>query len=418
MWRETVNLEFKKEITKSYLKTVSAFANYNDGQVIFGIDDNGNTVGIEKPEKSCLNIENTINDSIKPVPEYDLQITDQNTIILNVYKGDDTPYYYNGKAYKRHDSSSVPVSTLELRRLSLEGRNENFEDLPAKNQNITFNYLEEMLCKYLNIERLSEDVLKTLGLFDGKKYNIAAELLADENSFPEVDIIKFGDSIDEILMRKTFSHISILKALDETINVFRDNYTYEVISGMTRKKVENIPEEAFREALANAFIHREWDLSSSIQIAMFDDRIEITSPGGLPAGLSKYEYLNTMISNLRNPKIADVFLKTHLIEKFGTGIFRIKKSYKKFVRKPNFDIHANSITITLPLITQYNIQNRHEQLIVNEIEKNGTMSRSELEKLTGFKTDKVLRLLKKMTEKHLIQKVGSGRATKYKLYND
>ena len=96
----------------------------------------------------------------------------------------------------------------------------------------------------------------------------------------------------------------------------------------------------------------------------------------------------------------------------------IQKSYKKFVRKPNFDIHANSITITLPLITQYNIQNRHEQLIVNEIEKNGTMSRSELEKLTGFKTDKVLRLLKKMTEKHLIQKVGSGRATKYKLYND
>lgn len=110
--------EMKEKMTNNFLKTVSAYANYNNGQIIFGIDDEGHTIGIDNPQQFCLNIENSINDNIKPVPDYDLQVTPQNTIILDVYKGDEPPYFYNGKAYKRHDSSSIPVSSLELRRLS------------------------------------------------------------------------------------------------------------------------------------------------------------------------------------------------------------------------------------------------------------------------------------------------------------
>lgn len=202
-----------------------------------------------------------------------------------------------------------------------------------------------MMQNALHIEHLSADVLKVLGLYDGESYNIAAELLADENNFPAVDIIKFGDSINTILMRKTFSHISILKAFNETMDVFSDYYIYEVISGMTRKKVEAIPEEAFREALTNAFINREWDLPSSIQIAMFNDHIEITSPGGLPDGISTFAYLTNKILNFRNPKIANVFWKTHLTNKLENGILCIKKSYNHYVRKPSFHINLNSITV-------------------------------------------------------------------------
>lgn len=95
--------------------------------------------------------------------------------------------------------------------------------------------------------------------------------------------------------------------MEDTIEVFKEYYTYDIISGMTRNYIEQIPEKAFREALANAIVHREWDLPSSVQIAMYKDRIEITSPGGLPAGLSQYEYLNSMISNLRIPKLQKYF---------------------------------------------------------------------------------------------------------------
>lgn len=163
--------------------------------------------------------------------------------------------------------------------------------------------------------------------------------------------------------------------MEDTIEVFKEYYTYDIISGMARNHIEKIPEKAFREALANAIVHREWDLPSFVQIAMYKDRIEITSPGGLPAGLSQYKYLNTMISNLRNSKIAEVFLKIDLIEKLDTGVTRIKEAYKHFQRKPLFQVNENSMTITLPRITQSSHQ--REYLVMKELENKDLCSRKE-----------------------------------------
>ena len=111
----------------------------------------------------------------------------------------------------------------------------------------------------MGIEQLTKDILKTLELYsDQNGFNNAAALLADNNHFKGIDIIRFGDSIDEI---------------------------------MERKSVDKIPEKAFREAVANALVHRMWDIPASIKISMYSDKIEISSPGGLPAGLSEDEYL-------------------------------------------------------------------------------------------------------------------------------
>ena len=83
---------------------------------------------------------------------------------------------------------------------------------------------------------------------------------------------------------------------DKTLDVFRDYYRYEVIQGAERKNVERIPEAAFREAIANALIHRVWDVDSHIRVSMFDDRIEVVSPGGLPSGITEEEYLSGKLS--------------------------------------------------------------------------------------------------------------------------
>ena len=96
--------------------------------------------------------------------------------------------------------------------------------------------------------------------------------------------------------RATFENISVLDAYEKSISVFRDYYQYEVIQGADRKKIEKIPEAAFREAIANALIHRVWDVDSQIRVLMFDDRIEIISPGGLPSGITVDEYLDGKIS--------------------------------------------------------------------------------------------------------------------------
>ena len=124
--------------------------------------------------------------------------------------------------------------------------------------------------------------------------------------------------------RESLENISILSQLEKTLQMFRKYYQYEKIEGAERKCIDKIPEKAFREAIANALIHRMWDIPASIKVSMYADRIEISSPGGLPAGISEEEYLNGQISILRNPIIGNVFFRLKYIEKFGTGIKQLE----------------------------------------------------------------------------------------------
>ena len=201
--RETRNLEFKEQVTNTFLKTVSAFANYDGGEILFGLTDDGNVKGMADPERVCLDIENKINDSIDPVPEYTLNINERTSVVtLKVIEGLHKPYFYKSKAYRRNDSASIPVDRLELERLILEGQNRSFEELPACRRDLSFQLLDEKLKKALNIKTVNLDTLKTLELYsDENGYNQAAALLADNNDFSGLDMARFGDSIIIILDR-------------------------------------------------------------------------------------------------------------------------------------------------------------------------------------------------------------------------
>ena len=177
-----------------------------------------------------------------------------------------------------------------------------------------------------------------MGFYNDGKYNNAAAIFSDVNEFPGIDYARFGNNINEIVDRNTIYNCSILKQYDEIISVFKRYYQYEEINGFERKDRELIPEEAFREAVANSLVHRTWDVQSHIKISMYDDRIEITSPGGLPRELIEKEYLNGNISYLRNPIIGQLFFRLKYIEMFGTGILRIKECYKNNTRKPHFEV--------------------------------------------------------------------------------
>jgi len=420
--KEKFNLEFKKEITRTFLKTVSAYSNYNDGQIIFGIDDNGELVGIENVEEECLRIENMINDSINPAPSFKIAVKkrDEKTIIiLNVFRGKDTPYYYKGKAYKRSDTSTLEVDRFELRRLALAGINMDYEEKMASSQNLHFKKLESKLKERAGIENISLDIIKTLNLYnkDGY-YNIAAELFADDNDveFSGLDIVRFGKDISQILYRETISKKSLLSQYDRAIEIFEQYYQYEVIEGYTRVKKKLIPKEAFRESLANAIVHRVWDINSYIQISMYEDRIEINSPGGLPEGISKDEYLYGNISVLRNPIIAGVFYRLDIIEKFGTGIARINKEYEDSLSKPSFDISRKSICIRLPVIDINKLDlSKEEFLIINILKDEIELSRRELDEKSGYNKSKTLRAINNLVDKNIIQKLGKGPRTTYKL---
>ena len=413
--RENKRLEYKENMESgTFLKTISAYANYGGGKIIFGIADDGTVKGISKPEEACLNLENKINDSIKPVPEYSIEIGEDSTIILSVCEGPYKPYLYKGKAYKRYDSATIEVDRLEYGRLILEGQNQSYEELPSSMQELTFDRLEEELKKSLGITCLNKDILKTLELYSEKRgFNNAAALLADRNQFPGIDMIRFGSSIDEIMDRATFEHMSVLAQLSSCIEMFQTYYQYEKIEGVERKQIDKIPEKAFREAIANALVHRAWDVRASIKISMFEDRIEISSPGGLPAGIGREEYLNGQISVLRNPILGNVFFRLKYIEKFGTGIMRINRSYSNALEKPSYQIFENSIQVVLPVIASDEKLSEKDKKILDIIRDKGTVSRSEIEKLAGTGKDSTIRSLNLLLKKHIIEKTGAGRGVKY-----
>ena len=413
--KESKELELKSTITNTFLKTVSAFSNYNSGKIIFGIDDNGKIIGLENIEELCLDLENKINDNISPKPDFRfIKDTKKNIITLIVEEGLNKPYLYKGKAYKRNDTSTVEVHKVELNRLTLLGLNQYYEELKARKQNLKFEVLIKELEEKLSLKNFSKDVLKTLNLYDDKNgYNNAAELLADKNTFSGTDIAKFGKNIDEILDRNLFVNISIILQYQKTLEVFNRYYKYEQILGSERIEKELIPEKAFREVIANALIHRTWDVNSNIRISMYEDKIEVSSPGGLPSGISEKEYLNGQISQLRNPILANIFFRLKYIEMFGTGIRRINESYKNFAVKPNFEIFENSIKITLPITKTELFLTTDEKIIMDILEKGNILSSSEILEKVEFKKDKLNRILKNLIQKNYIDVIGNGRGTKY-----
>ena len=412
--RETKNLEFKESVSNSFLKTVSAYANYGTGEILFGVADDGTIKGIQDPIKVCLDIENKINDSITPVPEFSLNIDDKTSVItLIVSKGIHKPYFYKSKAYRRNDSATIEVNRTELNRLILEGENTSFEELPSKMKNLQFSILSEQLTRTLQLHAVTEDILKTLELYTPEfGINIAGELLADNNSFCGVDIVRFGDSINTILDRETYEKISILEQFERAISMYQKYYQYEQIKGSSRETFSLIPEEAFREAIANAIVHRTWDVDSHINVAMFSDRIEITSPGGLPDGMTEDDYYSGGISILRNRIIGNVFLRLRLIERFGTGIRRIIESYSQSDKKPIFDIHENSIHIILPVIQIHNSLTPDENKVLSII-RGRVVASSAIAEATGFGKTKVVSILNKLAEEGYALTIGNGRGLKY-----
>jgi len=321
--KESRELELKSTITNTFLKTVSAFSNYNSGKIIFGVDDNGKIIGLENIEELCLDLENKINDNISPKPDFRfIKDTKKNIITLIVEEGFNKPYLYKGKAYKRNDTSTVEVDRIEFNRLTLLGLNQYYEELKA-------------------------------------------------------------------------------------------NYKYEQILGSERIEKELIPEKAFRETIANALIHRTWDVNSNIKVSMYEDKIEVSSPDGLPSGISEKEHLNGQISQLRNPILANIFFRLKYIEMFGTGIRRINESYKDYAVKPAFEIFENSIKITLPIITTKLFLTTDEKIVMDILEKGAILSSGEILQMTEFKKDKLNRLLKKLIQKNYIDVIGNGRGTKY-----
>ena len=364
-------IDLETEKPKSWLKSVSAFANTNGGHIIFGVtNDTHEPVGFFDPQSVASKIAEYIAGRIAPAPRYELNEvysddTENPCIDVFVLNGPNYPYYYSHErvreAYVRHGDRSELASDTELSNLVLKGRNTTFDALPGhyKLSDVSFTLLAATYKKESGDDMVLPRDLESFGLVsdDGQITN-AGLLFCDQGYLRQSKIVCTrwkgtekgsvdGDALDD----QEYTGASLISLLSNAESFIRNNSKSPwTIRGMKREEKSDYPFKAVREVLVNAVIHRDYQLiGSEVHIDMFDDRIEIVSPGGMFNGSRIQDLdLRHIPSIRRNEIISDVFDRLNLMERRGSGIGRILNSYAEFSEPPQFYSNEFFFSVILP----------------------------------------------------------------------
>mgnify|MGYP004630607071 FL=1 len=378
---ETKNVEFKREIPskhEKFLKDIIAFYNSTVGQVIVGIEDGTCIVygiGEQSPFKLSDSISNMISDACTPQIEPDISIQtieDKTVLVIDVAPGKFRPYYLANKdrettSYIRINGTSRPADARKLRELELEGQNISYDSLQDIGREYDENKALE-LCKIMKKIALEacetdEEKLAIKDMTIAKLHDFGLLCKVGRNSYPtnafdlltdntnkaaKIQCALFkGKTRDIFIDRKEFSG-PIYEQIDDAYNfVLRHIDMGAQIDGEYRKDMYELPISAVRETIANAVLHRSYLDRSCVQVCIYDDRLEVASPGMLYGGLD-IETAKTGKSTCRNEAIAEAFHYMHIVEAWGTGIPRIINRCNEYgLPAPLFEEFGDGFKVTL-----------------------------------------------------------------------
>ena len=441
-------LEVKKP--KSWCKSVSAFANGVGGTLIFGVSNDNEVRGLLDAEKDAEIISEQIKTRLDPIPEFHLSFfrteDDKTLILLNIRQGEETPYYYLAdgvmEAYVRLGNESVKADATELKRLVQRGKNSSYDALATTYSvsDYSFSKLRERY-KAWTRESLEDKELVSFGLVDDKgKLTNAGALLADNSPIRWSRVfctrwngLDKGGGIMDALDDAEYSGslISLLK--EGAAFIKRNMKTMWKKTANSRIDMPEYCERSYFEALVNALVHRDYLVNGSeVHIDMFDDRMVIYSPGGMPDGtLVQERVIDAIPSTRRNPVLADVFQRLGYMERKGSGLTKIINAYKNAnnydeSKAPQFISSRVEFTVILKNLNYG--ENRDDKSGIKDVSKaveeyaqhtegvfldalrnNPYISRKELSKLLMISEDSVKYQLKKLKNKGLIEHVGSSR---------
>ena len=426
-YEESAILELKEQINADFKKEVVAFANSDGGEIYVGVARDGSISGVEDVDTEMEKIGNMIRDGIKPdLTAYTaierIEEDGKSLIRVSVSRGLKRPYHLTDKGLKpagvfvRHGVSSVPATDEAIRQMLKESDGTAFDKARSLNQELTFAYAKKIFqeCRVA----FDDTHKRTLGLIDSDGYYTnAALLLSDQCGYIIRCAVYEGTGKSHFKTRKEFSG-SILKQLDDTFaflslnNNLRSSY-----DGLRRIDYADYPEEALREALLNAVVHRDYDYSGSIIVNIYDDRMEFISLGGLVKGLTLMD-IKGGVSQPRNTVIANVFYRLELIESYGTGIQKILESYAGCAVEPEFAPAPASFVVILPNRNTVAIDDpdlSREERVLRLIADRGSISRKDVEQLLGCSSFPANKVLGTLLEQRRIVKTGAARGTRYTL---
>ncbi|MCK5630343.1 MAG: putative DNA binding domain-containing protein, partial [Nanoarchaeota archaeon] len=327
------------QLKKGIISIVSILNKHKRGKIIFGIKDDGPVIGVSIGKFTLRDISKSISENIEPriYPKIKEEEFEGKKCVVIEFKEKNIPYFAYGRAYMRIADEDRVLSGKKLEELILNKNKDYFRwDKDICSKASLSDISGEKLKRYISDAGLEytakEDVLKKLDLVKNNKLTNASIILfgkdvdkyfrllnlrcavfsGNDKSSEVIDMTDFHGDLFELIKKAEqyiLEHINVGMRLD----------------GLRRINVPEIDKDAFREAIINAFCHRDYYIPQEIQIAIFKDRIEILNPGKLYAGLSIKDILSKPVSERRNSLIADIFHKIDFVEKWGTGIGKIKR---------------------------------------------------------------------------------------------
>ena len=464
---ESEKIEFKENAkTNTYIKTVVAFANGNGGKIVFGVKDNKEIVGVENEFEVMDGIINAISDSCYPmiVPDISLHTLENKTVILvEIEGGKKKPYYLKSKGMQKgtYIRSGATTRIIEedyvLKELVLEGENKYFDQQVCHGESVSDEEIEKF-CEWLEklarknsqndteIRKITRNTLLSWKVLEEKNGRIfptnAYILLSGKENWEvsrKIQCGVFKGETRSIFVDKKEFEGSIIMQLEkayqyvlEKINLGSD------IVGVYRVDKYEIPPKSIREVIANAVIHRSYLEPNDIQVALYDNRLEITSPGMLLSGVN-VKRMKEGYSKLRNRAIASVFAYVNIIEKWGSGIPRIMNEIREYgLQEPEFIIFENDFRVNIyrknyntTQSTQGSTQDisKKEKLdvknltetdktIINTIINNPEMSQKQIANNLNWTVNKVKYYMKKFKQKNILRYEGTSQNGKWEIQEE
>lgn len=432
---ESKTKEFKREYTDEIKYAVIAFANTDGGKIYIGLNDDGSAYGVEDVDRTMLRVTNMVRDAIRPDVMMFLdcaaeQINGKDIVVVTVQRGTARPYYLSGKGirpegvYVRQGASSVPASETVILNMIQETSGDCYEDARSVNQQLTFQKVSEYFAKKgLEFGDTQKRTLNIIGS-DGTYTNVA--MLLSDQCVHTIKLAVFEGSKKSVFRDRRELSGSLLEQLENAYAyIDRFNCTRAEVNGLERTDRRDYPAEALREALLNAIVHRDYAISGPTLISIFDDRIEITTIGGLVRGIS-FDDIMLGISVLRNQHLANIFYRLKLIEAYGTGMLKINECYAEFGLKPVIEVSDHAFKMTLPNInfhmnntTNVPEKNKFTDGKVNTIrslfKNQDTIMRKDVENALKISQAGAVLLLRELVSGGILVRENSGKNTRYRL---
>lgn len=344
---ESKTLELKESLpsqAERWVKTVVAFSNSAGGKLVVGVRDDGEIVGVTNAQSVADSIANSIDDLIEPQVAPRIRVEELNgrdVVVMEVQPGTATPYHLRGRdlkrgTYVRVGATTRPADEAALRELALRGSSQSYDEQPcldaAFDEEAARGLCDEMNRRRRDADRGGKVTLRNLenwGLVkrvDGERVPTRALLLLTSNPyrFARIQCGQFKGTTRTVFLDRREYAGPLYEQVDAAEDfVLRNIRLGARIEGLYREDYYELPPEAIREAIVNAVVHRDLQANSCVQVALYDDRLEVTSPGPLFGGITIEQALDGATA-LRNPKVAEAFMQMDMFESWGTGLRRIR----------------------------------------------------------------------------------------------